>query len=807
VDVDAEYRRVVTPRRLLLALALCLVGATGIAVCPGPGTPAVELDLAGTAFTPLDRPVDWQTDVKPVLDGRCVVCHACYDAPCQLLLSSYEGAERGATAQPVYDSTRLREMSPTRLHLDANDTAAWRERDFFPVLGPPAGGASGPGSGALLLDMLALGRISAFAEGERLPQAFPLDIDRKLSCPAPDETFDYAREHPQGGMPYGMAGLSDGEIQILASWLAQGPTPPPEPGIPAPARAQVERIEAFLNGDSPKERLVARYLYEHWFLAHLALPDLPAGPFFEVVRSRTPPGAPLDVIATTRPYDDPGVARVFYRLRPIRDTIVHKTHVVYQIGDAKLGRLRELFLDVAWEPGELPGHSPEEAANPFVAFAEIPAKSRYQFLLDDAHYFVMTFIRGPVCRGQVAVDVIDDHFWIAFADPDHDLAARDPAFLAGTKHLLGLPAELAGRIALPGQLWLGYNLRQLRYLETRVDYYDAIDPRRLGPALDWIWDGDEQNTNALLTVFRNFDNASVVRGFVGSVPETAWVVDYPIFERIYYNLVAGFDIFGNLTHQVSTRLYMDHLRMQSENLFLGLLPADRREVIRDAWYAGAGHQLSVALTDRLRALDHGTRLPFTGGDPVAEALALIEAHAGAAAGPPDLIHRCARPPCDRPDASPVERRVERELARLAPVRGGVAALLPEISLLRVRVDAGGERDLVYAIVHNAAHTNVAFMFDEEERRVPADDTLTLVRGHFGSYPNFFFEVEAEGVAAFVDALLAARDDADLERIAARHGIRRTSARFWETVDWLHADLRRRDPVQAGLYDLARYVNL
>jgi len=75
------------------------------------------------------------------------------------------------------------------------------------------------------------------------------------------------------------------------------------------------------------------------------------------------------------------------------------------------------------------------------------------------------------------------------------------------------------------------------------------------------------------------------------------------------------------------------------------------------------------------------------------------------------------------------------------------------------------------------------------------------------YPNSFFEVEAGGIGGFVDELLAVGSGADLERLAARHGIRRTSARFRETVDWLHADLRRRDPGQAGVYDLARYVNL
>lgn len=36
----------------------------------------------------------FQREVKPIVDNRCVVCHACYDAPCQLKLSSVEDRPR-----------------------------------------------------------------------------------------------------------------------------------------------------------------------------------------------------------------------------------------------------------------------------------------------------------------------------------------------------------------------------------------------------------------------------------------------------------------------------------------------------------------------------------------------------------------------------------------------------------------------------------------------------------------------------------------------------------------------------------------
>jgi hypothetical protein len=60
-----------------------------------------------------------------------------------------------------------------------------------------------------------------------------------------------------------------------------------------------------------------------------------------------------------------------------------------------------------------------------------------------------------------------------------------------------------------------------------------------------------------------------------------------LLERIYYLLVAGFDVYGSLGHQLNTRLYMDFLRMEGESNFLSLLPVASRKPIVDFWYRGA----------------------------------------------------------------------------------------------------------------------------------------------------------------------------------------------------------------------------
>lgn len=72
------------------------------------------------------EPISYSRDVQPIFTAKCVACHACYDAPCQLNLGSGEGVQRGANKLPVYDGGRTDEQAPTRLFLDAHSEAACR---------------------------------------------------------------------------------------------------------------------------------------------------------------------------------------------------------------------------------------------------------------------------------------------------------------------------------------------------------------------------------------------------------------------------------------------------------------------------------------------------------------------------------------------------------------------------------------------------------------------------------------------------------------------------------------------------------
>jgi len=273
--------------------------ATLLLSCLQPAT-SDETDVQPTVST--TQTYSYSRNVKPIIEQKCIACHACYDAPCQLILTSPDGLLRGASKQPVYDHTRLEEMAPTRLFTDAQTTADWRRKGFFSALNSRGGTLEDNLENSLLYHMIELGRAHPLEPNAPVPQEIELGFVRKNACPAPNEFASYAREKPQQGMPLAITGLSDGEYQTLRQWIREGAVIDAKPSVPAPAElAQIRQWEGFFNRPALRNQLVSRYLYEHLFAAHLYFADLETGSFFELVRSSTPPGSPIQIIATLRP--------------------------------------------------------------------------------------------------------------------------------------------------------------------------------------------------------------------------------------------------------------------------------------------------------------------------------------------------------------------------------------------------------------------------------------------------------------------------------------------------------------------------
>ncbi len=476
---------------------------------------------------------DYTSRIQPIFDSRCIACHSCYNAPCQLNLQSHSGLARGATKLNVYDGSRPKSVAPSRLDIDCRSVSDWRARGFFDVMGgtEPAG--------TLLMQLVRLRAQHPTVQPKK-------PVDKSVFCPADSENGALvSRSSPEElGMPYGLPPLSQTEMGVLSEWVARGAPGPSDASlasrreVPPQLQTQVRAWEAFLNGGTPREKLMARYLYEHLFLAHLHFtseaPERPA--FFRLVRSRTLCEAGVDEIATRRPNDDPGPGDFHYCLSKIDGTIVDKTHIPYDLSPQKLERIRRTFLEPQWDVTNLPGYSEETASNPFATFTDIPVRARYQFLLDDAEYEVSTFIKGPVCNGSIAVNSIQAQFFVLFLRPDADSMVMSAEHARQAQDVLILPGVWGSDVPILDDIPFLQRLIAHReaYRKLRAD--DARKLRPDGYTLEDIWNGDGRNPNALLTVFRHFDTAVVTQGAAGDLPKTLLVLDYPLLERLVYNL-------------------------------------------------------------------------------------------------------------------------------------------------------------------------------------------------------------------------------------------------------------------------------
>ena len=153
--------------------------------------------------------MSYRQDVQPILERRCVVCHACYDGPCQLKLTAWEGVARGTSKVPVYDSDRLLEAPMTRLFVDAQLPSQWWERDFSPVLNNRNATPENNLAASVLYRSLALKREHPLPGTPILSKEFNFSLDADLTCPRIDEFEKHARKKPLTGMPYGLPGLDD----------------------------------------------------------------------------------------------------------------------------------------------------------------------------------------------------------------------------------------------------------------------------------------------------------------------------------------------------------------------------------------------------------------------------------------------------------------------------------------------------------------------------------------------------------------------------------------------------------------------
>jgi len=764
--------------------------------------------------------ISYQKAIKPILGKRCVVCHGCYDAPCQLKLSSIEGLERGASKESIYDQGRTRHADPSRLFIDAKNTPEWRIKGFFPVINeiednhkPEVENLKN----SLLYHMLYLKQAYPQSNTGKLNSDFNLKLNEKQQCVKLDEFEDFANQHPLWGMPYGMPNLLEEDYQLLVQWIAQGsPANKPKP-LDKPLTKQIKVWENFFNNKKKlKHQLSSRYIFEHLYLSHLYFPsanDKVEQPiFFRLVRSTTPTGQPVNEIPATRPYDSPGKQPFYYRFKRVVSQTVVKNHRSYALSEKKLQRYKQLFIDVDYQVKSLPEYDLKIASNPLKIFKDIPVTSRYQFLLDDAHFFIEGFIKGPVCRGQISLNVIDDYFWVTFINPDMKIDTLDKDFLNENINFFQLPGDGDDRLDI-WSIWTKYWKNQKKYINSKIKMFKKYKNVPIDDAMHYIYNGkasrdDVYNPNAALTIFRHFDSASVSYGLInyapqGKGPATTLVVDYPIFERIHYLLVAGYNVFGNITHQLSSRVYMDFLRMEGEDNFLAFLPVAERKKLHDSWYKGIRQKVKKYFKTPEEWLSMESVSGYQTNQPKRELYEKLKKHfqqSQALAMQKNYGTKYHNLPKDK--------KIKELISQVNSLSGNKLEIIPDVTFLRIKMNDSKDKR-AFTIINNKAHMHLNSLFEDDlksERRDYNNDSLIMLDWLEGSYPNFFLDVNYEDLGQFSTDFMAISSNQDYERFVALYGIRRTNSKFWELSDWFYQYYKESHPVQAGYFDLNRYKN-
>jgi len=756
------------------------------------------------AIEPSLKKIDYLTDVKPILDKRCVVCHSCYNSPCQAKFSSFEGIDRGASKIEVYNATRLHAIDPTRLFVDAQTTQQWRGKGFFTLTQAKESNATHNDS--IMMHLLYDKKMHPEIIGDYDPE------HDELSCPRnKEELAEYLDEKPQHGMPYGFPALKNNEYNTIASWLAQGakgPNAKEQQALTTPSKAalhEIKKIEKFFNAPDAKHQMTARYLYEHLYLAHIYFPSA-KGEFYQLIRSYTPSPKKPEIIPTLRPFDNPEVKKFYYRFIKIHSTIVHKTHMVFRLDDAVLARFNELFIKPKWrEKPHVVSYDVKISANPFVAFRQIPTKSRYQFLLDNSHYIIMTFIRGPVCRGQMALNVIHDHFWVMFEDPKYDISVVRPDFIDKEVQNLSLPIEKVDKELLES-FSDAYRERYKRYYSAKKKLLEQLYPH--GLPLQSIWAGERAEDAPLLTVYRHFDSASVHKGILGEEPRTMWVIDYAQFERIYYTLVAGYDVFGNVSHQTNIRRYMDFLRIEGELNFLDYMPKEKRFDMLKSWYIGESavdDYKYKGLNTLNNAFAYKTPYPK---------YEFINALLQKQILPTTKIHFDKlnfKKPGESLPVMPKKLTTLSDYMQAArsitlPGSGFISHMTDRgANNIFLRIDMPDGTFVTRNLVINRWHDNVNSLFGEASRLNPKKDTMDILSQSIGSYPNVFVVVKFSDLPDFLHLMKFDKgSDADIARMK-KYFISRSDKDFWKIADWFTKHYHKQDRVNAGLYDFNRYA--
>jgi len=119
---------------------------------------------------------------------------------------------------------------------------------------------------------------------------------------------------------------------------------------------------------------------------------------------------------------------------------------------------------------------------------------------------------------------------------------------------------------------------------------------------------------------------------------------------------------------------------------------------------------------------------------------------------------------------------------------------------------GAAGDEYVSLVANRAYSSMTSMLKEQKNRLPADDTLSVIPGFIGAYPNAFYRVDESELDDLVDAISNLEVESDYADLLDDYGVRRTDPDFWPNSDTFHQAYWQLNPLTSGMLDFNRLEN-
>lgn len=754
----------------------------------------------------------YRDKIQPILASRCVTCHSCTSAPCQLNLSSYAGLVRGLSKEnPNFAglSRLFREATRARLE-DGFSEHEWRQRGFYPVL--PKGSIH---DSILYLALVEEDDDNQIPDDNQTKTLLSLLTEEKFECPVDAGEYRSFRErYPFSTMPLTCQKLPYHERQTLLDWLEVGAPGPMNRGLAILSKPtltsksqlscseldlMIQQFEDFLNPSSMRGRAVARYLFEHLYAVNIHFTANP-GEFYRIVRSRTPYPQDIDLIVTEFITDDPKTS-VYYRLQKLDQVIELKRHIPFEINEAILKEWENIFFakdqNSNWGYLELVNTYPN---NPFEWFQVIPVMARARFVEKYAKTLMQVVARGAICHGNTPSYVSPDYVWFLIFKPESDPTVQIPDLGMKTvsgqpnfKEFYSHPRDVAHELIFPPN----YPWRAQTYNKHFLASLDTIHPDGIGL--------DDLSSKEMFFGLRHETSLEFYSVKEISVPgytdyKILW--SYADYEHFYYRTSVHYKYYGSGAHKFEAFYTVIQRRSLGEYVFALLNPDYKlRRQLLDWFTTDKGKRL-YSLQANLLRYDS----PFRKSKEPDQSFALLsqkilqkfEVYQSRS----DLVHfhDSIRSNLDvelKPTIKTL-KDFEAGLRTLTGKRGTFARFVPNVVHLRLN-----EAELYSLFVHRG-HKNDKVIAEESSALDPNYDQLSVAKGLVGAFSYMFFDLSFDQSRDFIEQMSKLESKEDWQRVVNQFGIKRDSKQFYPFLDWMHAWIGSHLKDEGGLMDIRYY---